>query len=263
MGLCILSAQTYKVGDFVSDFTDSLCSAEEEWTLYDYYGDLNGGDYNIIWLVFFNTTSRRCQLEAQYTQTIHDMYKNQGLVTIGIGSGWNETYDCNDWGKDYGVSYPIIDDDRLNLKSLFADGTVPHHVIIDHNMQVVYTVKGTIVPPLGNDFLISLSNALQNLTALSTIDDAMFPTTPKLNTCYPNPFNNSTTISYELNEESPVSINVLDLQGKTRNSLINYSFQPQGTYSFSWNADQFASGVYFIELVTKNNIQHQKVLLVK
>ena len=262
-GLCTLSAQNYKVGDYVADFTDSLCTASAEWTLYDYYGDLNGGDYSVIWLVFFNTTSRRCQLEAAYSQTIQDMYEDQGLVTVGIGSGWSDTYDCKDWAKNYSVTYPIIDDDRANLKSLFADGTVPHHVIIDHNMQVVYTAKGTIMPPLGNDFLITLSTALQNMNVLSTINESMFPNEPKLNSCYPNPFNNTTKISYVINAETPVSINVLDLQGKIKNSLISLSSQSPGSYSLSWNADQYASGVYFIQLVTKNNIQHQKVLLVK
>jgi hypothetical protein len=66
-----------------------------------------------------------------------------------------------------------------------------------------------------------------------------------------------------INGETPVSINVLDLQGKIKNSLISLSSQSPGSYSLSWNADQYASGVYFIQLVTKNNIQHQKVLLVK
>ena len=41
-GLSNLSAQSYKVGDYVADFTDSLCSTDAEWTLYDYFGDVNG-----------------------------------------------------------------------------------------------------------------------------------------------------------------------------------------------------------------------------
>jgi hypothetical protein len=262
-GLSNLSAQSYKVGDYVADFTDSLCSTDAEWTLYDYFGDVNGGDYKVIWLVFFNTTSRRCQLEALYTQTIHDMYEDQGLITIGIGAGWHETYDCKDWAKDYGVSYPIIDDNRLNLRSLFAEGPVPHHVIIDHNMQVVYTEKGTIMPPLGTSFLASLSSALENMSVLSAMDESLLPDEPQLNSCYPNPFNNTTTISYVINEETPVNINVIDLQGKVKKSIMNYSSQAPGKYSFAWHADQYASGVYFIQLVTQNNVQHLKVLLVK
>lgn len=262
LGLGLLQAETYKVGDQVADFTDSLCTQELEWSLYDHYGDLNGGDYKVVWLVFFNKTSRRCQLEAAYTQAIHDMYKDQGLITIGVGSGWNNSYDCKDWAKDFGVTYPIINDDRLNLRSLFADSSVPHHVIIDHNMQIHYTEKGTIMPPLGNEFLISLNSALNNMSVLS-IDDSIIPKSHTLNACYPNPFNNSTTISYELSEETNVNINVIDLQGRTQHSILRSNKQSPGHYSFSWNADQFSSGVYFIELVTENMIQHQKVLLVK
>ena len=262
-GICNLSAEIYKIGDYVADFTDSLCTSDTEWTLYDYYGDLNGGDNRVIWLVFFNTSSRRCQLEAAYTQTIQNLYENQGLVTVGIGSGWNNEFECKDWSKNYGVIYPIINDDRLNLRSLFAEETVPYHVLIDHNMQIVYTEKGTIMPPMGNEFLLTLNSAIQNMNALTSIDDSLLPDNPKLNSCYPNPFNNTTTISYSINKETPVNINVLDLQGRNMNLIKSYSSQTPGTYTFSWNANQYTSGIYFIQLVTNNDIQHQKVLLIK
>ncbi len=215
LGISFLFGEQYDVGDYVSDFTDSLCSMEQEWSLYDYFSEENGGDKYVIWLVFFNTNSRRCQLEASYTQSIHDLYKNQGLITVGIGTGWDEAVDCDDWAKTYGVNYPIINDDRLNIRNLFTDSSVPHHVIIDHNMQIIYTE------------------------------------------------NNTTTISYELSDQSPVNINVIDLMGRTKQSIFQATSQSPGAYSFSWNANNFSSGVYFIELVTEKYIRHQKVLLVK
>lgn len=263
LGISFLFGEQYDVGDYVSDFTDSLCSMEQEWSLYDYFSEENGGDKYVIWLVFFNTNSRRCQLEASYTQSIHDIYKNQGLITVGIGTGWDEAVDCDDWAKTYGVNYPIINDDRLNIRNLFTDSSVPHHVIIDHNMQIIYTEKGTIMPPLGADFLVSLNSALQNMNALSSIEDGPLPDSPTLNSCFPNPFNNTTTISYELSDQSPVNINVIDLMGRTKQSIFQATSQSPGAYSFSWNANNFSSGVYFIELVTEKYIRHQKVLLVK
>jgi len=262
-GVYSLSAESYKIGDYVADFTDSLCTSDTEWTLYDYYGDLNGGDNRVIWLIFFNTSSRRCQLEAAYTQSLQNLFGNQGLVTVAIGSGWNNEFECKDWSKNYSVMYPIINDDRLNIRSLFAEETVPHHVLIDHNMQIVYTAKGTILPPMGNEFLLTINSAIQNMNVLSSIDGSLLPENPKLNSCFPNPFNNTTTISYSINQETPVNINVLDLQGRNKNSIKSYSSHSPGTYSFSWNANQYASGVYFIQLVTNNDIQHQKVLLIK
>jgi hypothetical protein len=130
-------------------------------------------------------------------------------------------------------------------------------------MQIVFTDKGTIVPPMGNDFLVTLSSTLQNMNTLSSIDESVLPNKPVLNSSYPNPFNSSTTISYTINEETPVSINIIDLLGKNKNVIKSFSSQSPGTYTFSWNANQYTSGVYFIQLVTQTDIQHQKVLLVK
>ncbi len=263
LGLSLLHGEPYEVGDYVTNFTDSLCSVEQEWSLFDYYYTENGGNKNVIWLVFFNTNSRRCQLEASYTQSIHNLYKNQGLITVGIGSGWSESVNCNNWTKTYGLTYPIIDDERLNLRSLFTDSSVPHHVVIDHNMQIVYNEKGTIVPPYGADFVVSLNSALQSMSSLSANENVLISDSPALSVCYPNPFNNTTTISYELKDHSPVNISVIDLTGRSKQTIFEVSSQSPGAHSFSWNADNFSSGVYFIELVTENYVSHQKVLLVK
>ncbi len=46
----------YSVGDFVDDFTVPICAnGTGDFTLYDYYGDLNGGDYHVIWINLFTS----------------------------------------------------------------------------------------------------------------------------------------------------------------------------------------------------------------
>ncbi len=48
--------QTYTVGDVIPDFTDDICAnGTGNWTLYDYYGALNGGDHKVIWINCFAT----------------------------------------------------------------------------------------------------------------------------------------------------------------------------------------------------------------
>ncbi len=50
----LLNAQPYEAGDMIGDFSASICAnGEGNLNLYDYYGDFNGGDYNVIWLTFF------------------------------------------------------------------------------------------------------------------------------------------------------------------------------------------------------------------
>ena len=93
-----LAAQIYKVGDSVSDFSGSLCpDGNLSISLNDFNGIENGGNYHVIWLVFFNSTSRSCQLEAAYTQSITEQFTNAGLATIGVGNGWRETIECDNW----------------------------------------------------------------------------------------------------------------------------------------------------------------------
>ena len=50
----LLSAQPYAVGDTVVEFTTNICANDSgSFTLNDYNGALNGGNYHVIWLNFF------------------------------------------------------------------------------------------------------------------------------------------------------------------------------------------------------------------
>lgn len=52
--ITILSAQTYQVGDIVSDFTAPVCiNGESDFQLYHYNGEFNEGDYRVIWINVF------------------------------------------------------------------------------------------------------------------------------------------------------------------------------------------------------------------
>ena len=70
---------------------------------------------------------------------------------------------------------------------------------------------------------------------------------------YPNPFNPSTTIVYELPEAGPVSLKVYDLTGKHIRTLVNESV-PAGYFQVVWDGRDahgaaLATGVYFYRLV--------------
>ena len=78
-----LSSQIYRVGDIVSDFSGTICSEiNQTISLYDYNSSQNNIDNYVIWLIFFNPTSRSCQLEASYTQIISEQFSNSNLITI-------------------------------------------------------------------------------------------------------------------------------------------------------------------------------------
>ncbi|MBI5476012.1 MAG: T9SS type A sorting domain-containing protein [Ignavibacteriales bacterium] len=90
-----------------------------------------------------------------------------------------------------------------------------------------------------------------------------------LEQAYPNPFNPSTTIKYELPNDSRVSLKVYDLLGQVV-AILRDGAEQAGYKSVDWNADFVSSGIYFYKLevvsVTdpgKSFVQVKKMILMK
>jgi hypothetical protein len=79
---------------------------------------------------------------------------------------------------------------------------------------------------------------------------------------YPNPFNPSTNISYQLLKESNVTIKIYDLLGREMVTLVNERKQ-RGEYHVPWNAVGVPSGVYYYRLVAGDFIETKKMILMK
>mgnify|MGYP003883007573 CR=1 FL=1 len=69
------------------------------------------------------------------------------------------------------------------------------------------------------------------------------PTEYALHPTYPNPFNPTTTIKFDLPEQSHVSLVIYDVLGRKVVELEN-SVKEAGYHSAIWNASSVASGVY-------------------
>lgn len=79
---------------------------------------------------------------------------------------------------------------------------------------------------------------------------------------FPNPFNPATTIRFNIPKSSFVTIKVYDVLGNEIAVLVNENLNPNN-YEVNWNANGFASGVYFYELVTNDFTDVKKMILVK
>ncbi len=79
---------------------------------------------------------------------------------------------------------------------------------------------------------------------------------------FPNPFNPETTIQYIILVDSHVSLKVYDISGRHMTELVN-RIEQAGHKSVTWDATDYASGIYFVKLVTPNYSKTQKVMLLK
>lgn len=88
------------------------------------------------------------------------------------------------------------------------------------------------------------------------------PTVYKLYNNYPNPFNPSTTIKYDIPKNGFVKMEVFDILGKEVSRLVNEQLSA-GRYEVTWDASNYASGTYFYKLETESFTDIKKMILVK
>jgi hypothetical protein len=93
-------------------------------------------------------------------------------------------------------------------------------------------------------------------------DDIILPEQLVLHNAYPNPFNPSTLIRFDLLDANMVSLDIFDLNGKQVSSLINEYMIP-GNHQISWNPGNLSSGVYIAKLSAGNTSLNQKITYIK
>ncbi|MHB8338212.1 MAG: T9SS type A sorting domain-containing protein [Ignavibacteriaceae bacterium] len=80
--------------------------------------------------------------------------------------------------------------------------------------------------------------------------------------CYPNPFNPSTIINYQLPEAGIVSLRIYDTMGRGVKTLVN-ELKAKGSYNISFDASHLSSGVYFYQLRAGDFVSIKKMVLLK
>lgn len=79
---------------------------------------------------------------------------------------------------------------------------------------------------------------------------------------YPNPFNLSTSIRYQLPEQNHVLIEVFNIAGQRVSTLVNQE-QLAGMYTIQFDGSSHASGVYYMRFQAGSFSQIQKITLIK
>ena len=97
----------------------------------------------------------------------------------------------------------------------------------------------------------------QNITSIENLDSKV----------YPNPFNPTTTISFNNPTESKVKISIFNIKGQKIKTIANSTFT-KGHNTVVWNGDdsnnsKVASGVYFVKITTGQASNIRKIMLMK
>jgi hypothetical protein len=113
-------------------------------------------------------------------------------------------------------------------------------------------------------YIVSYSDGkLYKLTGPATIvRTPPGPAAFSLSENFPNPFNPTTTIRFQLPESSVIRLSVIDLTGHEVAVIVNGT-EPPGEHEVTFDASDLASGVYLCRLRAGSNVQTRKMLLLR
>ncbi|HSG27503.1 MAG TPA: FlgD immunoglobulin-like domain containing protein, partial [Candidatus Krumholzibacterium sp.] len=169
-------------------------------------------------------------------------YTDSGVVGIDLfGSGFNHgaTFALSDGGPPFAASYTEW----------------VGHEKLTGNIELTGLASGyydiVVTNPDGQTSV--MANAFQVIDTTTTDSETPgVPTSFALGQNVPNPFNPSTKISFDIAEQSSVSLKIYDINGRVIRTLVNSVMAPD-RYEVNWdgrneNGSMVASGVYFYRL---------------
>lgn len=155
-------------------------------------------------------------------------YSNSGVLE------WAAIFNGTDNGNDIGYSVAVN-----NTGDYYVTGKV----FKTNSNDDITTIKYTT--PIG---IHQTNNVVANNFELS--DN------------YPNPFNPTTNINFNIPVSSFVKLKVFDINGRLIETLVD-SKLASGNYNYSFNASNLSSGIYLYSIEAGNFIQTKKMTLIK
>lgn len=98
---------------------------------------------------------------------------------------------------------------------------------------------------------------------LNTSVEIGVPKTYELSWNYPNPFNPSTKIDFQLPVDEKVTFIIYDITGREMKTLMNNEFKKADYYTVLFNGSNLSSGIYFYRIIADKFVMTKKMVLVK
>jgi|GEM_PF-492067 len=150
--------------------------------------------------------------------------------------------------------------------NIYLDPLLVDPAFSDYNLQSVSPCidAGNPASTFDPDSTITDLGALyfDQLTSVEPPAIDPIPLTFDFDAPYPNPFNPQTTLKFDIPVSSPVTLKVYDVTGRLAVTIADGYYAP-GTFQFSFEGNNFSSGIYFARLTAGKYVKTQKLLLMK
>ena len=131
---------------------------------------------------------------------------------------------------------------------------IPNFKILDSETGRLINLYSSDIPLWENlgIFRISLSEVLVETTPYKT----------EIVSTFPNPFNPSTKINFNIDKKQYINLSIYDINGKLIKNLIDKEMLV-GSHSILWSPNNISSGVYIVSLTTNSANLTSKAVYIK
>lgn len=206
-----------------------------------------------------------CAMLLSYVPDIAATPASLNFGPVNVGSSSVRTVGLINTGSNV-----LTVSEIMGTENYSADFPEPQTVAIGETLRVEITFAPQ-TPGTHVDSLRVISDALSGVkivrclgagTAVDADDASLLPREFKLHPPYPNPFNPTTTLGFDLARRTTVELTIFDVQGRVVDVLSSESLSA-GYYSRDWSCSTCAGGVYFARLRTSEFVGIQKLVLLK
>ncbi|MCB1058767.1 MAG: T9SS type A sorting domain-containing protein [Calditrichaeota bacterium] len=176
-----------------------------------------------------------------------------------------ENFDVSDSGGDGHILLLVDADDDMIHDTVDIFDVTPYLYFFggrstENNVPLIMSLRDNqgheLVPPAADTVIVDITHII------AADDPILQPSSFSLHEAYPNPFNASVTLSYDVPTPARVSLDVIDIMGRKVTTLVSEN-STAGTHSIQWQADHSPSGLYFVRLTSGSFTQTQKIILLK
>jgi len=204
-----------------SNLNDLQVMLQSEVDVYGLQFDVN---YNPAELQLNETNIIHLFEDARAGMSVYSKIKEDGLArVIMFDLGGSVILNANNLEKVLQISYDGVDSfsgaASITLNNIVAAGAHGEDIPIDDSLEFTFDMDGGESP---------------------------YETSVKRT--YPNPFNPTTTIEFDLAKSGVVDVTVYDVQGRKVANLFNGNLEANPGYTFNWDASNVSSGQYFARI---------------
>ena len=216
--------------------------------------------------------------EASWHTLMYNLtpYISEGIFNVGIlyddcGGNWSSGIGVDNIWVTQGDEDNWLSWERLSFMVVPGD-TMSMSLTMMPQADLDYEIEGEIIISDDPSFYYNQTSMTVDISMImgdesSIIDVAGLPDKFALHQNFPNPFNPTTTLRYDLPEQANVNITIYDLLGRQVASIINQE-QKAGFQSVIWNAtndlgNPVSAGIYLCEIKAGKFVQTKKLVLLK